>query len=278
MPQVRIVTDSTADLPDELLHRFSIKRVPLKVLFDQEVYKDGIEIKPSVFYERLRNGEWAATSQPSPGEFANVFQDLVSDGSQVVCLTLSAQLSGTFQSAQLGRNMVAGDIEIIDTMSASWGIGLMSIVAAGAAAEGKSKEEIVSHINSLIKKMKVFFLVDSLEYLERGGRIGKAQAFLGSLLNIKPLLCISDGIVCPYEKIRGKTKGLERLVKIVEQQTNGSRVICAIINGGDTEAGQILYEKASNRLNCQEIWQGEIGPVIGSHVGPGVSGIIYYLL
>ncbi|RYD06435.1 hypothetical protein N752_03675 [Desulforamulus aquiferis] len=130
MPPVRIVTDSTADLTDDLLKRFNISRVPLKVLFDREVYKDGEEIKPDVFYERLKRGEFATTSQPAPGEFAKVFQELVKDGSEVICLTLSGQFSGTYQSAQVGKKMVTGDIEIVDTMSASWGVGLMAIAAA----------------------------------------------------------------------------------------------------------------------------------------------------
>ncbi|MDO7788777.1 DegV family protein [Desulforamulus aquiferis] len=277
MPPVRIVTDSTADLTDDLLKRFNISRVPLKVLFEREVYKDGEEIKPDVFYERLKKGEFATTSQPSPGEFAKVFQELVKDGSEVICLTLSGQFSGTYQSAQVGKKMVTGDIEIVDTMSASWGVGLMAIAAARAAAEGKSKQEILRLLNSLVSKMKVLFLVDSLDHLERGGRIGKAQAFLGTLLSIKPLLCINDGIVCPYEKIRGRDKGLERMVQIVEQQTKGAKINCAIINGGDPEAGEALYKKVINRLECQEVWQGDIGSVIGSHVGP-VSGIIYYSL
>lgn len=278
MSPVRIVTDSTADLTEELYDRFSIVRVPLRVLFGTESYLDGVQIKPLGFYERLKRGDIGSTSQPSPGDFAYVFEQLVKDDNQVICITLSSQFSGTYQSAMLARNMVPGDIELIDSRSASWGVGLMALAAAKLAAEGKTQQEIVAHIKSLVAKMKVLFLVDTLDYLERGGRIGKAQAFLGSLLNIKPLLCIKDGIVSPYEKIRGKNKGLERMIQIAEQDTNGAKINCAIIQGSAPEAGEELFNKAVKRLNCQEVWRGDIGPVIGCHVGPGVSGIIYYAL
>ncbi|SHF50772.1 DegV family protein [Desulforamulus putei] len=276
MPPVRIVTDSTADLPEDLYQKYSISRVPLKVLIGTEIYRDGIDITTEQFYNRLQQGEMAGTSQPSPGEFAQVFESLTADGSQVICLTLSSQFSGTYQSARLAAGMVKGTVEVIDTKSATRGVGLMAMAASRAAAEGKTLDEIKALVHGLIPKMKVLFLVDSLHYLERGGRIGKAQAFLGSLLNIKPLLCVKDGIVYPYEKIRGKNKGLERIIQIAEQDTGGAEIVCAVVDGNDPEARETLYQKAKERLNCREIWQGDIGPVIGSHVGPGVSGIIYY--
>lgn len=276
MPPVRIVTDSTADLTDDVYQAYGIHRVPLKVLFGQEIFRDGIDIQAAEFYTRLTKGQVASTSQPSPGEFAEVFEELTTDGSQVICLTLSSYLSGTYQSACLAQNMVKGDIEVIDSKSASWGIGMMAMAAARAAAEGKTKDQIKSLLLDLVQKMKVFFLVDSLDYLERGGRIGKAQAFLGSLLSIKPLLCVKEGVVYPYEKVRGKNKGLERMVQLAEQDTNGSEIICAVIAGGDLAAREAIYHKVHTRLNCREILLGEIGPVIGSHVGPGVGGLIYY--
>lgn len=276
MPPVRIVTDSTADLTEDVYQAYGIHRVPLKVLFGQEIFRDGIDIQAGEFYTRLTNGQFASTSQPSPGEFAEVFEELTADGSQVICLTLSSYLSGTYQSACLAQNMVKGDIEVIDSKSASWGIGMMAMAAARAAAEGKTKDQIKSLLLDLVQKMKVFFLVDSLDYLERGGRIGKAQAFLGSLLSIKPLLCVKEGVVYPYEKVRGKNKGLERMVQLAEQDTNGSEIICAVLAGGDMAAREAIYRKVHTRLNCREILLGEIGPVIGSHVGPGVGGLIYY--
>ncbi|MEW6698099.1 MAG: DegV family protein [Bacillota bacterium] len=278
MPPVRIVTDSTADLPETLYQQFSISRVPLKVLMGAEIYRDGLDITPESFYDRLRQGELASTSQPSPGEFAQVFESLTADGSQVICLTLSSHFSGTYQSAKLAAKMVKGDVEMVDTRSATWGIALMAMAASRAAADGKTKQEILALLQDLIPKMKVLFLVDSLDYLERGGRIGKAQAFLGSLLNIKPLLCVRDGIVNPYEKIRGKNKGLERMIQIAEQDAGNAEMVCAVLGGGDPAAREILHQKARERLNCREIWLGDIGPVIGSHVGPGVSGIIYYTI
>ncbi|GAB6157074.1 DegV family protein [Desulfotomaculum varum] len=276
MPAVRIVTDSTADLPEELYQKHGINRVPLKVFIGQEVYRDGIDISTGQFYQYLQQGEMAGTSQPSPGEFAQLFASLTADGSQVLCLTLSSHFSGTYQSAKVAAGMVNGTVEVIDTKSATRGVGLLAMAAAQAAAQGKTLQEIKDLVYDLIPKMRVLFLVDSLQYLERGGRIGKAQAFLGTLLNIKPVLCVKEGIVHPYEKVRGKNKGLERIIQIVEQDTAGAEIICAVLDGNDPAARAVLYQKARERLNCREIWQGNIGPVIGSHVGPGVSGIIYY--
>ena len=280
MPPVRIVTDSTADLPEDLYQRFGISRVPLKVLIGSEVYRDGIDITPDEFYQQLCQGKLASTSQPAPGEFASRFEELTQDGSSVLCLTLSSQFSGTCQSARLAANMVRekGRVEVIDTRSATWGVGLMAIAACQALAQGKTYDELKELVTSLIPKMRISFLVDSLDYLERGGRIGKAQAFLGSLLNIKPLLAVKEGIVYPSQKVRGKNKGLERLVEIVEEDAGEDPIICAILGGGDPEARDILHQKVKARLNCQEIWLGDVGPVIGSHVGPGVSGIIHYSL
>lgn len=278
MSPVHIVTDSTADLPEELYKRFGIQRVPLKVLIGSDVYQDGIDINPEQFYNRLVQGDTAKTSQPAPAEFTQQFAELAKEDATVLCLTLSGVLSGTYQSAKLATKMVQGNVNVIDTRSASWGVGLMAIAAARAAAEGKSYQDIVELVSELIKRMKILFLVDSLHYLQQGGRIGKAQAFLGSLLNIKPLLTVSEGLVYPYEKIRGKNKGLERIIQIIEKDTEGNRIICAVLHGGDPTAGEYLYQKASTRLNCLEIWQGNVGPVIGCHTGPGVSGIIYYTI
>lgn len=278
MSPVHIVTDSTADLPEHLYERFGIQRVPLKVLIGSDVYQDGIEISPEQFYDRLAHGDTAKTSQPAPAEFAQKFAELSKEDTPILCLTLSSVLSGTYQSARIASKMISGNINVIDTRSACWGVGLMAIAAARAAADGKSYVEITELVNKLIPKMKILFLVDSLHYLQQGGRIGKAQAFLGSLLNIKPLLTVSDGLVYPYEKIRGKNKGLERIIQIIEKDTEGAKISCAVLHGGDPQAGEYLYQKASTRLNCQEIWQGNVGPVIGCHTGPGVSGIIYYTI
>lgn len=280
MPPVKIVTDSTADLPEELYQRFGISRVPLKVLIESQIYRDGIDITPDEFYTQLRQGKLASTSQPAPGEFASMFEELTKDGSSALCLTLSSQFSGTCQSARLAANMIKekARVDVIDTRSATWGVGLMAIAACRALSQGKNHDEVKELVDSLIPKMRISFLVDSLDYLERGGRIGKAQAFLGSLLSVKPLLSVKDGIVCPTQKVRGKNKGLERLVEIVEQEVGEAPIICAILAGADPEARDILHQKAKERLNCQEIWLGDVGPVIGSHVGPGACGIIYYSL
>jgi DegV family protein with EDD domain len=177
--------------------------VPLKVIFnDDEPLRDGVDINTEQFYRRLvENKEYSRTSQPAPAEFRKVFKDLTSDGSSVVSLHLSSCLSGTCQSAQMARDMLPGaDIEVIDSKMASMGHGIIALEAARAAGEGKSKDEILGIVRQMISGAMLYFIVDTLEYLARGGRIGKAQALLGNILSIKPILYLKDGIVHPLKK------------------------------------------------------------------------------
>lgn len=278
MNQVRIVTDSTADLPKELVAKYEITVVPLKVIFDgEEPLKDGVDIVSEQFYRRqLEKSEVSKTSQPAPVEFATVYSELSAGGNSIISIHLSSALSGTFQSARMAKEMVPGaDIEVIDTKSVSMGLGLIVLEAARAAGEGKTKEDILKIVSGMVSNIQVFFIVDTLEYMARGGRIGKAQAFLGSILNIKPLLFLKDGIVYPYEKVRGKTKAIERLAQIVEGKIGKQKIKCSLVHGMDPEGLAQLYRTVMSRINCNEPIISDLGAVVGTHVGSGVLGIIF---
>ncbi|MFZ5639609.1 MAG: DegV family protein [Bacillota bacterium] len=279
MGAVRIVTDSTADLPRELAEQYGVVVVPLKVLFGQEVFRDGADLDAADFYSRLKKTPvLPTTSQPAPGEFVAVYERLTRRGDSVISIHISSALSGTFHSAQLAKTMVdSKDIFVIDSRSVSMGLGLIVIAAAKAAREGRTRKEILTLINDLINNIKVLFVVDSLEYLERGGRIGKASALLGSLLNIKPILALQDGLVTPLEKVRGKSRALDRLVELAGASYGpGRRLVCSIVHSDDYSSLMKLRDKIEVSLNSPDILISELGPVVGTHVGPGTVGIVVY--
>ncbi len=278
--QVKIVTDSTADLPKDLVLKYGITVVPLKVIFnDEEPLKDGVDIDTDQFYRRqVANKEIARTSQPAPAEFLEVYNELSKDGHSIISIHISSAMSGTSQSAKMAKEMLPGsDIEIIDSKVTSMGLGLIALEAAREAGNGKTKNEIVDLVNTLVSKIQVFFVVDTLEYLVRGGRIGMANALLGTILSIKPLLFLKDGVVQPYEKVRGKSRAIERLVQVVEDKVGSNKIKCCLIHGMESSGLEKLRQKVSARLNCEDTVVSTLGAVIGTHTGPGVVGIAFFV-
>jgi len=279
MGTVRIVTDSTADLPGDLAEKYGIIVVPLKVMFGQKVYRDGVDLEPTAFYSRLRkSSDLPTTSQPAPGEFVAVYERLIQKGDSVISIHITSAMSGTFHSAQLAKTMVdSKDVFVIDSRSCSMGLGMIVLAAAKAAREGQSRKEILSLVNDLTGKVKVLFVVDTLEYLARGGRIGKAGSLLGTLLNIKPILALNDGQVVPMERVRGKNRAIDRMVELAGASFDpGRRLVCSILHADDYTALMKLQEQVKAALNCSEIIISELGAVVGTHVGPGVVGITVY--
>ncbi|MDD3653504.1 MAG: DegV family protein [Desulfotomaculaceae bacterium] len=280
MKKVFIVTDSTADLPKELCDVYNITVVPLKVVFNGfGPLLDGVDIDSEQFYHRLvEKRELSVTSQPTPAEFAATYQRLHAKGGSIISIHISSAMSGTCQSARMGKDMVPdADIEVIDSRSVSMGLGQLVLAVACAACAGRSKQELLEIVQRLIPKMNVFFFVDSLDYLARGGRIGKAQAFLGTILNIKPLLFLKDGIVHPYEKIRGRTKAMNRLIQVVGEKTGGKPIKCSLVHSNDPEGIKQLRQKIMAKLNCDEPIISTLGAVVGTHSGPGTLGVTFYI-
>ena len=209
---VHVVTDSTADLSPELMDAFGVRDalhiVPLTVHFGDEEFLDGVTITADQFYERLSTSEvLPRTSQPSPAAFVEAYSNISSPGDTILSFHISSRLSGTYQSALLAaRQLPDRTIEVVDTRLASLGLGLVGLYAAKGVKEGKGAEEVLGQCRRIMQEARILFLVETLEYLQKNGRIGKAQALVGGLLNVKPLLTLEDGVVTPLEKARGKAK------------------------------------------------------------------------
>ena len=273
---ITLISDSTMDLSPENVEKYNIKIVPLKVIFGEEVYKDYFEMQGRKFYEKLMpSKEIPKTSQPSPNDFVEEYKKYKYD--TIISIHISSKFSGTYQSACIARNILAEqDITVIDSKSTSLGLGLMLIKIAKMIKEGRKKEEIITTIYRIIEQIKVFFTVDDLIYLERGGRIGKAQAFLGSLLEIKPILFLKDGEIIPYEKVRTKKKLVQRMFEILKYYVgDGKGYMLAIGDANVPEIKEEIYNEVKRNYNFDEIILSEIGAVIGTHTGPGTWGIAF---
>lgn len=273
---VVIVTDSTADLPRGLADELKIAVVPLKVHFGEEEYLDWIDLDSDSFFQKLQTSKvMPRTSQPAPADFEALYKRVATAGDSIISLHLSSHLSGTYQSAVIAKAALEQyEIEVIDSKTASMGLGVVVIEAARAAAAGCGKTEIINMIHKLLKQVKLFFAVDTLEYLQRNGRIGKAAAMVGGLLNVKPILTLEDGIVVPKGKVRGKAKAKEYLLDLIAEEF-GDNVDgkIMILHGNEPESALELKEKIEKRYYNSEIILSTIGAVIGTHTGPGVLGV-----
>lgn len=280
MSKIRIVTDSGSDLSPELCAEFGIKVVPLSITFGSDEFKDGVNLSKPEFYERLaQSKQMPFTTQPSPADFAAAYEECKAEGAeQIVSVHLSSSLSGTFQSATIGAGQVEGvQVHFFDTLSPSMGVGLLVIEAAKLAAEGVAPEQIVERLRELRSKQAVFFTVDTLDYLAKNGRIGKAQALVGGMLNIKPILTITDdGYVGPFTKVRGKRKALDTIVDSVVQHVQGEACNGCIVHAMVEDDAMALRERLLERLPGSDIRIELLGPTIGTHVGHGALGVIAF--
>lgn len=273
MPKVKILTDSAQDFKPEFLESKGITVVPLTVFFGEEAFLDGYEIRGKAFYDKLRTSpHHPHTSQPSPEAFRARFEELTADGSHVIAILLSQVLSGTFQSAVLAKDMLPDrSITVVNSRLASCSYGALAIMAAEMAEEGASPEAIAAFLEEMASKCVTVFSVDTLDYLARNGRIGKAQHFLGGLLNMKPLLSLDkDGYVTAIERVRGKSKVLPRVMEIVAEKVPSRKASVVTISHSDApEEAQKMKESVLSLLKVGRLYEAEIGSIIGTHVGPG---------
>ena len=278
---VRIVTDSTADLPKKLVAEHGIAVVPLNIHFGEEVLKDGVDIWSEEFYHRLKNSPILPnTSQPAPGEFLKTYQQIARSGDTIISIHISEELSGTLGSATVAASMLSPDIKVItfDSRTVSMALGLLVIQAAKMAKAGATTAEIINRLQEYQQELVVYFTVNSLEHLQRTGRIGKASAFLGCLLSIKPLLAITDGGIIPIEKIRGNfQKVAQQMVANIAGRFGKRRLLVSIVHTQLPELLQILRVMALEQLTVSELTVNLMGPVVGSHAGPDTIGIIAML-
>lgn len=276
---VKLVTDSTWDLPQGLAEQWDITVVPCNVHFGDEVYKDGVDIGPDAFYQRLMSSpSLPTTAQPSVNDFLQVYEALSAEGDDVVSVHLAAKFSGTLNSAIQAREALPGSvpdraarIEIIDSQSTSAGLGLISLEAARMIREGASCDQVVEGIQASLPRTHAYFLLDTLEYLQKGGRIGKASAFLGSLLSIKPILQCKDGEAHPVERVRTREKGLQKLVEIANGL--GPAKLLSVIYSTTPDEAEALRERLSDLVPKEEIIVSRFGPVVGTYLGPGALGV-----
>ncbi|MFC2019027.1 DegV family protein [Chloroflexota bacterium] len=267
---VKIVTDSSADLPAEVIKELGITVVPLYVRFGEQIYRDRVEISEDEFYQRLsRDPVHPSTTQPTPQDFVEVYQKLAKEADGIISIHLSAKLSGTHESAIMARDMIEKGcpIEIFDSQRLTMALGLIVMAAATMAKAGKDMAAVLKEVKAISPKIDMLALLDTLKYLQLGGRIGKAQALLGSLLNIKPVLTLKDGEVVPVAKVRTRSKGIDRLLELVKGAQN-IQDLSVVYNTTPDEA-QALVESIGAFFPKDRITLARVGPVLGVHMGPG---------
>ncbi len=268
---VHIVTDSTADLIAEWIGDLPISVVPLIVEIEGTTYKDGIDLSKDEFVAHLRSGVFPRTSQPSIGAFRDVYQDILDSGHDIVSIHISPQLSGTLNSATQAKAAIGSDaIHVIDSTTVSMGIGFLALEAAEMAKAGKSAGEIASYIEQRKQNQRLFATLETLEYLRKGGRIGRAAAMLGSALQLKPIVQVRDGVVEPVERVRTYRRALERLATTFEESQPFDRV--AVLHLDAPNEATRLVERIKEIQPEIEVVTGQIGTVIGAYGGPGLTG------
>lgn len=278
--KIKIVTDSTADIPQEVREKFGIEMVPLKVHFGNETYLDSVTIQGDEFYKKLsEENALPTTSQPSPVEFLDMYKRLIAEDPDVVILSIhiASVLSGTYQSAVLAKSLLEGqgDITIVDSKTASYGIGMLVLAVAEAIQEGKTKEACLEKIYALRDQTQLYFLLDTLEFLRKGGRIGKAASVVGSLLNVKPILSVDNsGEVYSVDKVRGHKKALLRIVDLLKKDIGeGGGMNLVLAHSNAPELAESVGTLMKEHFDVKGLTFTTIGPVIGTHTGPGAIGI-----
>ena len=272
---VRIVTDSTADLTPEQQGAAGITVVPLNVHFGDQVFRDHMDLSADEFFRRLKaSSQLPRTSQPSVGAFEEAYRKLLEGGDEIVSVHLSSKVSGTYNSALMAAQSVGdGKIDVVDSLSTSMALGFMALEGAKLARAGRDRQAVAECLQGLVPKARVICVVDTLTYLERGGRIGKARALLGSLLNVKPILQLKDGEVVPIGRARGRPQSLSRLVELLQRDGKVSQL--AIMHGAAQTDAEQLRERVASSYPGVDIQLTEIGAVLGTHTGPGVIGFTY---
>lgn len=275
MGNVRVVTDSAADLPPEVTERHGITVVPLTIRFGSDEYRSGIDLSTEEFWRKLRtSSEAPATAAPSAGDFSEAYRRLAEDGADgIVSIHLSAALSATYQSATVAAKDAKVPVQVIDSLAVSGACGLHAVHAAEMAAKGVDAQTIAGEITAMRARTHLYGVIDTLEYLRRGGRIGGAQALLGTMLKVKPVISLQDGVVEPVGRVRTRAKALEHLVGLVRQH-QGNISALKVIHGDAPDLDQFLslLDKIVDVSN-EDVWT--LGPVVGTHAGPGVVGVVF---
>lgn len=279
MNKVAIVTDSTAAIPPAIAEEQKLTIVPLSVNWDGESYLDGVDIQPEEFYERLKKSKTLpTTSQPSAGAFKSVYERLLEEGHDVLTMVISSKISGTWNSALQGAEGLPQDrLVVLNSLQASMPLAIMALMTSDAALKGASLLECKNMAIDISERIQTLFLVDTLEFLHKGGRIGAASRFLGTALNLKPILKLQNGAIHPHEKVRTFKKALKRVFDIAEADLGkqGRIDYLGVLSANATKESFEIAKQARQRFKVKNEFISEISPVIGTHTGPGTVGLVY---
>lgn len=280
MSRIAVVTDSTADLPTHWARERSVTVIPLTVAFGGEVFRDGVDIDNATFYRRLRESDTLpTTSQPSPGDFLEVYQRLSADHDHIISVHIGSEYSGTLSSARAAAEEMRQEmphsavVHLVDSHTTSGGLALMVSAATRGVAAGDGAEAIVKRLEAIEPRMRSYFTLSTLEYFRRGGRIGAAAAFAGSVLRIRPIMSIGRGQVGVVDKVRTTSRARRRLLDVFVREFEGGPVRLAVVHADDPEAADSLLDQLKRRLDCRETMVVEFGSVIGTHGGAGALGV-----
>lgn len=276
---VKIITDSVSDLPTDLKTAYDIEVLPLTVNFSDGSYRDGIDLTPEAFFEKLKtNSILPTTSQVNVGQFVEVFERILLEGNEAIVITLSSKLSGTFSAAVTAAEEIGSDrITVIDSFGVSFGQGLLTIKAAEMVQAGMSRENIVTNIYELIERLEMVFFVDTLSYLHKGGRLSAGEAIIGNLLNIKPVLAMKDGALVALDKVRGRKKSLKWFEKfLLEYAPDLDGETVGFFHAEEPEFMEEMIDLAMTVSKPSRVFRSKVGSVVGTHSGPGCVAFSYF--
>lgn len=276
--RIKVITDSVADIPKDIAKELNITVVPLSVHFGSITYKDGIDLSTNEFFDKLSKTErLPTTSQVNPGEFRKVFEDNLEEYDHLICITMSKAMSGTYKAANIAKEFIGVDqIDIFDSKAISFGFGLIVIEAARSIKKGESLEQIRESIQYNINNLENLFIVDTLEYLKKGGRLSTAEAFVGNVLKIKPVITINDGQLESIDKIRGRKRVINYFIDYINKNNYDlSNKTVGFFHAVDNEYLDKLITEVSDEFNIKEIIKSEVGTVVGTHSGPGCLAMVF---
>ena len=276
--RIAVVTDSMADLPGETAREHGVSIVPLTVIFGEETFLDGIDMNSHDFFARLKTSSvMPSTSQPSPADFIQVYDNLLKTHDHIVSVHASHKLSGTYQSACIARDTLESDaIDVIDSKQVTMCEGFAVLEAARAAQSGGSREEVCQAALRVAGCVELLFTVDTLEFLARNGRIGKAASLLGTLLSVKPIIHLEDGEVAPRDKVLGARRLLPRAMELMNEAIGSRAIRAAVLHTDAHEKAEEWKREIEGRFTCKVLIVNEVGPVVGTHAGPGAVGVAWY--
>lgn len=276
---IKIVTDTTCDLPADLFDRYRISVVPINIQFGQTTLREGIDIQPEAFYQRIETtGSLPTTSQPSVGQFCERFKVLAADGSEILAIHLTSKLSGTWQSATLAARQLAGQVKVtvLDSMTSSVGLGLLVREAAQLVEAGWALPQIVTHLETRRSQMAVFILLKDLRYARMSGRVGRIRETLASVLKVKPIIGVNDGALIPLDRVRGQQQGIARMIALARETVGDAPVHLAVAHAIDRPQAETILTQAQAQLNCRDTFIADLAMSLAVHFGPGSVGFVTY--